>query len=403
MALLAWAVLSTRRRWLIATTAAASVVIVVVALFFPGDGPFPFPLTGLVPTELLCLAAMTPLVRTTPVVRVGAGLYAAATFFSFVVANPLGGNAPRLAGSIGIPLLACFLTTPGPSLSKLSDSAPVRWATSALGRNLRPQGRWRYAAVAVVVPFAAWQWAGINSIITSPSSATYTQAAFYKPLVAELLHLHPSPMRVEVTPTAEHWESAYVAPYVAIARGWERQLDIADNPIFYTPGALSASNYRDWLDEEGISYVAVPNAPLDYAAKAEAALVPSGRVPGLRRVWKTSKWTLWKVDASPGLVSGPASLTSLAPDHFSLQAARAGTVKVRVRYNTYWTVSSGKACVSSAPLPTLPVPGETPGSPPPYQWTQVTALAPGPIEVSASLTHASSLAACPSPSSKPAQ
>ena len=54
--------------------------------------------------------------RTTPAVRLGALLYAAASLFSFLVPNPLGGNAPRLAASIGVPLLACFLTAPGPAL-----------------------------------------------------------------------------------------------------------------------------------------------------------------------------------------------------------------------------------------------------------------------------------------------
>ncbi len=395
MALIAWAALSSRRRWLIATAAAASVVIIAIALFFPGDGPFPFPWTGLVPTELLCLTAMTPLVRTTPVVRVGAGLYAAATLFSFVVPNPLGGNAPRLAASIGIPLLACFLTTPGPALSKLSDSAVARWVAASLGRSLSPKGRWRYATVAILVPFAVWQWAGVNSIITSPSSAPYTQASFYKPLVSELQRLHPAPMRVEVTPTSEHWESAYVAPYVPIARGWERQLDIADNPIFYTPGALNASSYRTWLDDEGITYVALPSAPLDYAAKAEAALVTSGQVPGLTLVWQTHDWKLWTVDSTPGLVSGPGILTSLEPDHFTLQASRPGQFTVRVRYNTYWAVTSGQACVSPAPLPSQPVPGATQGAAPPYQWTQVTALSAGTIEVSAAVIHPAPLPACP--------
>jgi hypothetical protein len=395
MALIAWAALSTRRRWLIATALAASVVIVAIALFFPGDGPFPFPWTGLVPTELLCLTAMTPLVRTTPVVRVGAGLYAASTLFSFVVPNPLGGNAPRLAASIGIPLLACFLTTPGPALGRLSNSTVARWASESLGRSLNPKGRWRYATAAILVPFALWQWAGINSIITSPSTAPYTQASFYKPLVSELQHLHPAPMRVEVVPTSEHWESAYVAPYVPIARGWERQLDIADNPIFYTPGALNATSYRTWLDQEGVSYVALPDAPLDYAAKAEAALVSSGQVPDVTLVWHTHNWKLWAVHSTPGLVSGPGILTSLEPDHFTLQASKPGRLTVRVRYTNYWAVTSGQACVSAAPLPSQPVPGAEAGAAPPYQWTQVTALSAGTVEVSAAVVHPAPLPACP--------
>ncbi len=122
---LAWAAYGTGRRgWLIGTAGVSLGLILVLGLLFPGDGPFPFPWQGLVVTELLCLTTLTPLVRTTPAVRLGALLYGAATFFSFLVPNPLGGNAPRLAASIGVPLLACFLTAPGPALARLSPARP---------------------------------------------------------------------------------------------------------------------------------------------------------------------------------------------------------------------------------------------------------------------------------------
>ena len=108
---LAWAAYASGRRiWLVATAAISLGSIPAIGVLFPGEGAFPFPWTGLVVTELLCLTALTPLVRTTPAVRLGALLYAAASLFSFLVPNPLGGNAPRLAATIGVPLLVCFLT-----------------------------------------------------------------------------------------------------------------------------------------------------------------------------------------------------------------------------------------------------------------------------------------------------
>ena len=124
----------------------------------------------------------------------------------------------------------------------------------------------------------------------------------------------PGPIRVEVPPTLEHWEAAFVAPYVSLARGWERQLDIANNDLFYVTGALTPASYQAWLDANGVTWVALPNAPLDYAAQAEARLLSSGEVPGLQLVWVTPQWQLWHVNGSPGLVSGPARLTSLIPD-----------------------------------------------------------------------------------------
>ncbi|MGH9115877.1 MAG: hypothetical protein ACRDWW_08625, partial [Acidimicrobiales bacterium] len=256
MVCLAWAVHSSRgRRWLVATAGASLAVILVIGVLFPGAGPMPFPWTGLVVTELLCLTVLTPLVRTTPVVRLGALIYAAATLFSFLVPNPLGGNAPRLAASIGVPLLACFVTAPGPALDRLSGARVLGRLTG--GRRLVLGPRWRVAAVAMVIPFMVWQWAPGQKIVAT-SDAPSTQASFYQPLIDEIAALQTGPIRIEVVPTFNHWEAAFVAPHVSLARGWERQLDVADNPIFYTPGLLTPAAYESWLDTNGISYVALP-------------------------------------------------------------------------------------------------------------------------------------------------
>ncbi|HMC40062.1 MAG TPA: hypothetical protein VKI19_10405 [Acidimicrobiales bacterium] len=398
---LAWAAYSSRRRWLIATAAAALVVVVGIGFLFPGTGPFPFPWTGLVPTELLCLCCLTPLVQTTPAVRFGALLYAASSLFSFLVPNPLGGNAPRLAASIGVPLLACFLTVPGPALAQLSHSRVVRRAAVRWHRPVALPGRWRYVAILLVVPFAVWQWAPWAGVVTSAAASPYTQSSFYKPLISELAVVAPLPVRVEIPPTAEHWESAFVAPHVSLARGWERQLDIADNPLFYNTGALTPATYSSWLDAEGVSYVALPAAPLDYAAKAEGTLLGSGTVPGLSLIWSSPTWKLWRVNTSPGLVTGPATLLAVEPDHLVLQAMSAGSITVRVRYTGFWTVTQGAACVGSAAA-ALAAAGRGTGatqangtSAAPYEWTAVTALGPGIIELSASVLHPAPAAACP--------
>jgi hypothetical protein len=405
MGCLAWAAYSTRRRWTVATAAASLVVVVLLGMAFPGTGPFPFPWTGLVTTELLCLCCLTPLVQTTPAVRLGALLYAAASLFAYLVPNPLGGNAPRLAASIGVPLLACFLTAPGPALSRLSHSGVVQRVANRW-RPLVLPGRWRYLAVVLLIPFAVWQWAPWDGIVTSPSAAPYTESSYYKPLISELQVVAPLPVRVEIPPTRDHWESAFVAPYVSLARGWERQLDIADNPLFYTTsaldGTLSASAYSAWLDAEGVTFVALPTAPLDYAAKSEGALLQSGQVHGLSLVWANAQWELWRVVSSPGLLTGPGAMTSLEPDHLTIQAQGPGTITVRVRYTKFWSVTSGPGCVGPVPTPSEAkgtVAGGGSGSPAstPYQWTQVDALAAGTIQISASVLHPTRNAACPTP------
>ena len=368
MACLAWAAhVSSRRGWLIATAATSLGVILAFGALFPGDGPFPFPWQGLVVTELLCFTALTPLVRTTPAVRLGAFLYAVASLFSFIVPNPLGGNAPRLAGAIGVPLLACFLTANGPAVARVSHS---RLAERLFhGRHIDLSARVRVLAVALVVPFAVWQWAPSEKIVTSQATTPSVTASFYQPLIDEIDSMASGPVRVEVAPTLEHWESAYVAPYVSLARGWERQLDIADNPLFYTPGALTAASYAAWLDQEGVTFVALSDAPLDYAAQQEGKLLRSGTVTTLVPVWKSAHWQVWRVVGSPGLVTGPATLTSLGPDHLTLDVRSPGTITVRVRYTAFWSVASGAGCVGPAP----------------DGWTTVEATRPGNLMLSASL------------------
>lgn len=81
-----------------------------------------------------------------------------------------------------------------------------------------------------------------------------------------------------------HWEAAYAAPEVRLARGWERQLDTADNSIFYTPGALQPDSYGAWLVDNGVRYVALPDVALDFAAEAEGRLVGAG-LTGLHPAW----------------------------------------------------------------------------------------------------------------------
>ena len=71
-----------------------------------------------------------------------------------------------------------------------------------------------------------------------------------------------SGFRVQVPPTKNRWEAAYVAREHPIARGWLRQLESDDFDLF-TDGRLTAAAYREWLDGHAVGYVAVPDAPRD--------------------------------------------------------------------------------------------------------------------------------------------
>ncbi len=310
------------RSGLVASAAGAALPIGVTGLAFPGDGPFPFAWGGLAVVEALCVLVA---VRFPGRLRWGAVAYGAATLASFLVANPLGGNATRLAESAGIPLVV-----------------GAAWTAS---------GRRRAAALAALVPFVVWQWGPATALVTRWSQPPSDTAGFYRPLTAAVAaRSGGAVVRVEVVPTRDHWESAFVpSARLVLARGWERQLDVARNPVFYQRGALTAGTYLAWLRATGTSFVALPRAPLDPAGRAEARLLRR-RVPGLVPVWASPAWELWRVGASPGLASGGARVTALCADRVVVAVLHPGAALLRVRWTPYWELggAGGHARLSRA-------------------------------------------------------
>jgi len=131
-----------------------------------------------------------------------------------------------------------------------------------------------------------------------------------------------------------------------IARGWLRQFDRAYNPLFYD-GRLTAARYGRWLRENGVSWVALPAAPLDDSARQEVRVIRA-RPPYLQEVWRSRDWRLFRVRSSPGLLTGPGRLVRVDDDGLVLDAHRAARLVLRVRYSRYWHIASGAACVSPA-------------------------------------------------------
>jgi hypothetical protein len=365
MVCLIWALYDGRRRRLaLAVAIVCTLGVGVLGLAFPGTGPFPFGWGGLVIVELLCATVLSPLVRAPKPIKLTAALYGLASLGAFVVPNPIGGNATRLAESFGIPVVACLVTAPAGQAWERVTQAPV------INRLRSMSGRTVLGLIALV-PFVIWQWAPGLGVVASaaPAVTKSSTAAFYQPLVRQLQRRSdPGPIRVEVVPTVDHWEAAYVAPYVSLARGWERQLDVADNPIFYQRGGVTPTTYRKWLLNNGVSYVALTTAPLDYAGKSEAAVLRSGKVKGLRLVWSSSTWRLWQVLGTPGLVAGPGHLQALAPDMLSLDVTHPGRILLRIHFSRYWTLARGAACVTPA--------GE---------WTEVVAQKAGVVRLGVAL------------------
>ena len=231
-------------------------------------------------------------------------MYGLAAILAFVVPTPLGANLTRLGMYAAAPLLLALVS--------LRRSLLV----VALG------GLW------------FWQWSPAFDAIVRSGRDLSTQRDYYVPLMRYLGAVGAADDRTEVVPTARHWEAAYVAAAFPIARGWERQLDIRFNHLFYEPG-LTAARFHDWLKEEGVDRVALPDAPLDDAGKQEAALLDQG-LPFLREVWSNPHWRVWEVVDSPGLVDGPATVIGIDAETIDLDVTGPGDVTVRVRGSAFW-------------------------------------------------------------------
>jgi hypothetical protein len=327
-----------RRAWPGALAGAALAPIALLALAFPEGGTQPFVASAFYPALAGVIAIGVLIERdrgdglaatSGRVLRIGAALYALALIGSYLLPTAVGGNSDRLGALAAGPIAACAL------------------AGASRGRR---------RALIVLAPFLLyWQVNAPIADYAAAASDPSVNASYYTPLLHELRALDVGygsppvrPARIEVVATADHWEARWLAPHVMIARGWERQLDTYRNGLFYgqsTP--LTAARYRAWLSQNAISYVALPDAPLDYSARSEARLVRAG-TPYLREVWRSAHWRLFAVRDATALASPPAVLRSASSDSLTLYAPRPGSYTVRVHFTPYWALASGSGCVSRA-------------------------------------------------------
>jgi hypothetical protein len=121
----------------------------------------------------------------------------------------------------------------------------------------------------------------------------------------------------------------------SLGRGWDRQADHADNPIFYQSTPLTAEAYHAWLHELAVGWVALPATKLDYAARAEGQLVAHGQ-SYLQLIWTTPQWRLYRVIDATVLVSG-ARVISVTGAAVTMETTRAAIVHTRIRWSPYLT------------------------------------------------------------------
>jgi hypothetical protein len=296
---------------------AAAAPVLALAVAFPEGGYEPFAFSALWPLVLISVAFVFVIPRRDSALRAGAALYAVGCILAFSVSSPVGSNVTRLGPLLAGPLLA------------------VLWWP-----------RRKVALVAVALPLLYLQWqAPVRDVRATAGDPAVTNA-YYQPVISFLSRQGGQPFRIEIPFTPFHWEAYAVAPRFPLARGWERQLDTKDNALFYN-GSLSPATYEAWLHQLAVHYVAVPDATLDYAAKAEVALIDRG-LPYLHLVQRTAHWRIYAVTDPTRLVQGPGRMTALGANWLQLDAQTAGRLLVRVRFSPYWVITQGSGCVAPA-------------------------------------------------------
>jgi hypothetical protein len=296
---------------------AALAPVAILAIAFPEGGAEPFAFSAFWPVPLMALGVVLGLPRRAATFRIGVALYALVTLASYLVATPLGSNAARLGTVLGAPVAALLL-----------------W----------PRKKWLLALVALPLLYLEWQAPVRDLIMASGEKAT--SSAYYQPVLRFLERQPGPPFRVEVPFTRFHWEAYAVASRFPSPRGWERQLDIKDNPIFYS-GPLNRATYASWLHRNAVRFVAAPDAPLDYSAVREMRLISRG-LPYLRLVARTAHWKVYAVKDATPIAEGIASVRAMGADWVRLEATRAGTTLLRVRFSPYWKLTQGAGCVAPA-------------------------------------------------------
>ncbi len=120
-----------------------------------------------------------------------------------------------------------------------------------------------------------WQLTASVSQIARSVGDPSTSAAYFAPgRRAGCATTAARGVRVEVPPTANHWESAYLAPEFELARGWLRQLDTTRDDIFYDDDGLTASRLPGLAARRTRSATwPFPTRPLDYSSVAERRLI----------------------------------------------------------------------------------------------------------------------------------
>jgi hypothetical protein len=275
---------------------------------FPFSGTQPMSIgTALLPF-LFAVAVFALVPKEWRTVRIAAVVYGLGTVATWAVDSQIGSNVSRLAMVVGAVLLLAAI--PYAALGSL------RW----------------WALLLTFVGVNVWTgFKGVDDMVITAPNASWTREL--APLVHQLQKAGAAKGRVEVVPARSHREASALSPYVNLARGWNRQADIARNPLFYDD-TLTADNYRGWLDRWAVHFVVLPQGRPDEGAARETALVRTGE-PYLTKLWGDANWQLYAVKDPMPMADPPATVDRAGAGELTIHVKQPGRVLIRIPYSPW--------------------------------------------------------------------
>ncbi|MEU1195371.1 MFS transporter [Streptomyces sp. NPDC005813] len=308
--------LQKRRPGAYALGIAPTIVVAVSAWLFPFSGTQPMTIYSVILPFLYAGFVFFLVPKEWTTVRITAAVYGTAVVLVWLISSQIGSNITRLAMLFGgVALLAALPFTV-------------------------PRSRKWYVIVVAFVGFTTW--IGVKSvddiIHTTPAASWARELA---PLVNQLQVVGAEKGRVEVVPARSHREASALAPYVNLARGWNRQADMERNPLFYDD-TLNSANYHEWLQRWAVHYVVLPkDEPDGDGGERERQLVQRG-MPYLRQIWGDANWQLFAVTDPVQLAEPDAVVERAEQGEMTIEVKKAGRILIRVPYSPWLSIVDDK-------------------------------------------------------------
>ncbi|MFF3845730.1 MFS transporter [Streptomyces sp. NPDC002328] len=291
---------------------APTVIVALSAWLFPFSGTQPMHFGSTVVPIVLSAVVYAAVPHDWTTLRITAAVYGIAVLLVWIVSSQIGSNITRLPMLFaGVVLMAALPFTV-------------------------PRSRKWYAVVLASVTFTVWiGYKTVDDIVhTTPEASWARELA---PLVNELQEVGAEKGRVEVVPARSHREASALAPYVNLARGWNRQADMKRNPLFYDD-TLNSANYHEWLQRWAVHFVVLPkDEPDGDGGLRERALLQRG-LPYLEQIWGDANWQLFRVTDAAPLAEPNAVVQEAAQGELTVDVKKAGRILIRIPYSPWLSI-----------------------------------------------------------------